>query len=359
MIHQSEPWLGDEEIAQLTECIQSNWITSGIKVRAFEEAIANLCDVRRAVACTSGTTALFLAMRALGIGTHDEVIVPDFTFIASANSVALTGATPVFVDIKRDTLNIDPTLIEDAITPQTKAIMPVHLYGQSAEMDTILKIALRHGLFVVEDNAQGIGATWNGMPTGSMGHVSCLSFFADKALTTGEGGMVLTNSDDLADKCIRLSYQGNLNKGRYIHDTIGFNFRLTDLQAALGLAQLGKLQQIIQRRRSARDLYHDLLQSIVQFSKVDPRCFDVPFRVVMFGDDIEELHRFLGEAGIETRRVFYPLHMQPCYNVRGDFPNSVWAHDHGLSLPLSSQLTRNQVATVCNKVRAFYESGGP
>ncbi len=354
-IPQFEPWLDEAELTQLSECIRDNWIAGGKKVVEFERRIAELCNVKRTAACVNGTVALFMSLKALGIGQGDEVIVPDFTFIASANSVVMANATPIFVDVYADTLNMDPEAFEDAITPKTKAVMPVHLYGQSANMDAVMKIAEQHCLSVIEDNAQGIGVTWNGKPAGSFGDVSILSFYADKTLTTGEGGMVLTNSDEIADKCLRLAHQGNLSKGQYVHETIGYNFRMTDLQAAIGLAQLDKLSRIIEMKRANEKLYRDLLNDVVKFPRIDGKCFNVPFRIVILVDDPEELSRHLSGEGIDTRRVFYPLHMQPCYNRSGDFPNSVRAYERGLALPSSARLTSEQIEYVCMKIRKYYE----
>lgn len=354
MIPQSKPWLGDDELRQLSECIANDWITSGAKVREFEQRIAELCQTKRAVSCTSGTVALFLALKSLDVGVGDEVIIPDFTFIATANAVVLTGATPVFVDIDARTLNIDPERIADAITKRTKVIMPVHLYGQSADMSAISRLTTYHKLFVVEDNAQGIGVGWDGKPTGGFGAASCLSFYADKTLTTGEGGMVLTDDDSLADKCIRLTCQGNLDKGRYIHDTIGFNFRMTDLQAAVGLAQLTKLARAIKRRRLYDRIYRGALGDIVEFPVIDSRCYNVPFRTVVLVDDPEALRKYLLANGVDARRVFYPLHVQPCYRRDGNYPNSVRAYERGLALPLFSTLTENEIEYICATIWRFY-----
>jgi len=354
MIPQFEPWIDEIELKQLSECIRDNWIAGGKKVAEFERRIAKLCGVKRAVACVNGTVALFMGLKALGIGHSDEVIVPDFTFIASANSVVLAGATPIFVDIDKYTLNIDPNLIGAAITERTRAIMPVHIYGQSANMDAVMEIAQRNRLSVIEDAAQGIGVTWNEKPVGSFGDVGCLSFYADKTLTTGEGGMVLTDDDKIADKCLRLAHQGNLGKGQYIHETIGYNFRMTDLQAAVGLAQLKKLPLIIEMKRTNEALYRRLLNGAVEFPCVDSRCFSVPFRIVILVENPKELSTHLNECGVDTRRVFYPLHIQPCYNRNGDFSNSVRAYERGLALPSSVRLTQEQIKYICNRIKEYY-----
>jgi perosamine synthetase len=354
-IPQFEPWLGEEELAQVAETIRANWITGGAKVKEFERKIAELCGVKHAIAACNGTLALYMGLRALEIGEEDEVIVPDFTFIASANSVVMAGAIPVFVEVDARTFNIDPECTEKAITHKTKAIMPVHIYGQAADMDAICDIARRHNLYVIEDAAQGIGVTFKAKHTASFGDIGCLSFYADKTITTGEGGMVLTNDDKLAEKCLILKHQGRTGRGVYFHDHIGYNFRLTDLQAAIGLAQLAKLPTIIDRKKRNEKLYRQLLGEVkgVEFPYVDPRGFNVPFRINILVDDPQSLSIFLNENGIGSRRFFYPLHMQACYNVDGEFPNAVKAYERGLSLPSAVTLSEEQIVYVCEKIKVF------
>ena len=213
MIPLFEPWLGEEELNQIKEVIESKWIAEGPKVREFEEKVASICEVKYAVAVSNGTTALYVGLKALGIGEGDEVVVPDLTFIASANAVKLTGATPVFVDVDEKTLNIEPEATEKAVTERTKAIMPVHLYGQAADMDEVMRIAEKHSLYVIEDAAEAIGVKFNGKPVGGFGNVNCLSFYADKTITTGEGGMLLTNEDKLAEWCRLFKNQGRFGGG--------------------------------------------------------------------------------------------------------------------------------------------------
>ena len=356
MIPQFEPWLGEEELAQVTETIKANWITGGEKVKQFEKQIAELCEVKHAIAICNGTLALYAGLKILGIGEGDEVIVPDFTFIASANSVVMAGATPVLVDIDAKTFNIAPESIHKAITSKTKAIMPVHIYGQAADMDTICEIARKYGLYLIEDAAQGIGVKFEGKPVGGFGEVGCLSFYADKTMTTGEGGMVLTNDDKLAEKCLILKHQGRTGRGMYFHEHIGYNLRLTDLQAAVGLAQLSKLSTIIERKKKNEGLYRDCLSGVdgIKFPYVDPRGFNVPFRINILVNDPEGLSLFLNEKEVGSRRFFFPLHMQPCYDIKGEFPNSVNAYQRGLSLPSSVKLTEEEIRYISDKIKEFY-----
>ena len=358
MIPLFEPWLGEEELTQITEVIKSKWIAEGKKTRELEKKIATLCGVKHAVAVSNGTVALYVALKLLGIGEGDEVIVPDFTFIASANSVKLACATPIFVDVDEKTFNIDPESTRKAITKKTKAIMPVHIYGQAADMDSIGELARKHGLYIVEDAAQGIGVKFKGKPVGGFGNIGCISFYADKTMTTGEGGMILTNDDKLTEQCILMKNQGRLRAGAYIHPNIGYNFRISDLQAAIGVAQLSKLATMIEMKKKIEKLYRDSLIDIkgVEFPYIDPRGYNVPFRISILVDDPDGLQKFLEKEGIGSRRFFYPLHKQPCYNLEGDFPNTEKAYARGLSLPSSVVLPQEQISYICEKVRAFVES---
>jgi len=360
IIPQFEPWLGEEELAQVAETIRANWITGGVKVKEFEERLAALVGVKHAVAICNGTLALYVGLKAMGIGEGDEVIVPDFTFIASANAVVMAGAKPVFVDIDAKTFNIDPGSTEKAITARTKAIMPVHIYGQAADMDAIGEIAGRRHLRVIEDAAQGIKVTFQGRHTGSFGDVSCMSFYADKTMTTGEGGMVFTDDDALAEKCLILKHQGRTGRGFYYHEHIGYNFRLTDLQAAIGVAQLNKLDIIVERKKRNEARYRELLEGVkgITFPYIDPRGYNVPFRINILVNNPEKLSDFLNENGIGSRRFFHPLHQQPCYNVPGDFPNTIRAYETGLSLPSSVTLTEEQIEYVCAKIGTYMKGPG-
>jgi perosamine synthetase len=356
MIPQFEPWLGEEELAQVTETIRANWITGGVKVKEFEDRLAAIVGVKHAIAACNGTLALYVGLKAMGIGEDDEVIVPDFTFIASANAVVMAGAKPVFVDIDEKTFNIDPAAAEKAITTSTRAIMPVHIYGQAADMDAISEIAQRHHLRIIEDAAQGIKVTLGGRHMGSFGDVGCMSFYADKTMTTGEGGMVFTDNDALAEQCLILKHQGRTGRGYYYHEHIGYNFRLTDLQAAVGVAQLNKLDTIVARKKQNEASYRELLKDVkgVTFPYVNPQCYNVPFRINILVDNPEKLSGFLNENEVGSRRFFFPLHQQPCYNASGDFPNTIKTYETGLSLPSSVTLTEDQIEYVCTKIKEYF-----
>jgi len=361
-IPQFDPFLGEEEIQQIVDVIKTNWITEGDKSRELEKRITVYTGAKYAILVPNGTLALYIGLKLLGIKEGNEVIVPDFTFLASASSVALTGATPVFVDVDRGTLNVRPDLIEEAITEHTKVIMPVHIYGQAADMEPILDIAKRYGLKIIEDAAQGIGVQYKGKHVGTFGDIGCLSFFADKTITTGEGGAILTNNPELAESCLYFKNQGRLERGSFIHPHLGYNFRLTDIQAAIGLAQFNKVGYIIEKKRAIDALYRKELSDVkeVTFIEVDARTSErVPFRVNILVPDPQNLGKFLESQRIGVRRFFYPLHKQPCFNnnnsrVSGEIRNSVFAFEHGLSLPSSARLKEEEIQYVCAAIRDFF-----
>ncbi|MDA2912727.1 DegT/DnrJ/EryC1/StrS family aminotransferase [Acidobacteriia bacterium AH_259_A11_L15] len=360
-IPQFEPYLGQEEIFQVNEVLRSGWITEGARSQEFVKRLVALTGARYVSLAPNGTLALYAALKLLGIREEDEVIVPDFTFLASATAVVLTGATPVFVDVDSATFNILPELIEPAITKRTKAIMPVHIYGQAAKMDAILDIAKRHNLKIVEDAAQGIGVSYKGRHVGTFGDFGCLSFFADKTITTGEGGAVLTNDPGLAEAHLYFRNQGRLERGSFIHPRLGYNFRLTDVQAGIGLAQLDKLAEIVEMKRKNEHFYRELLAEVnqVTFPTVDRDSERVPFRVNILVADPEKLGGFLEARKIGVRRFFYPIHRQPCFNghnsrVSGVIQNSVRAFEHGLSLPSSARLRTEEIRYVCAAICDFF-----
>lgn len=359
-IPQYEPYLGKEELAQLTNCIETNWITGGPKVREFEARMSKLTGSKHAIACCNGTMALYLGLKLLGIGKGDKVIVPDFTFIASANSVVMTGAEPVFCDIDINSFCMSRETLEPVINPRPQAVMPIGIYGNSPDMSELLRsyvFTLRSK--IIEDAAQDIAVTWNGKHLGTFGEIGCMSFFADKTATCGEGGMIFTDNDNLAEQAIRLLNQGRTSRGRYVHETIGYNFRMTDLQAAVGLAQLDKLDKIVKLKKRHEQLYRGYLDDIVGFPVIDKRCFNVPFRHNILVPDPEKLSNYLTENGIGNLRFFYPLHRQPCYKYLGytdnQFPNTVEVYNHGLSLPSSAKLTDDNIEYVCESIRKFYK----
>ncbi|MDP3064326.1 MAG: DegT/DnrJ/EryC1/StrS family aminotransferase, partial [Chloroflexota bacterium] len=311
--------LGQAELDQLAEVVRSGWISEGVKTREFERLVREFFGLKHAVALATCTAALMLGQKALGVQPGDEVIVPTFTHPADVNAIAVIGAVPVFVDIDRRTLTLDPAAVERAVTPRTKAMNIVHLYGHAADMDGLMAVARRHKLGVIEDCAQAIGVTWNGRHVGTFGDVACVSFFADKSITTGEGGMLLTNSPDIVKEVELYKHDGRRERGVDVIERRGYNFRITELQAALGVAQVPKLRDVIRLKRRNEELYRRGLEGVEQvaFPFRDPRCFVVPHRVNVLVEEPQKLIDYLGEYGIGCRRFYIPMHRQPCYNEPG------------------------------------------
>lgn len=359
---QIEPWIDEAEAEELLKVIRSTFITEHAATAEFEENFKTLTGAQHAIAVFNATVGLYTALKALGIGAGDEVLVPDLTFVATANAVIMAGATPVFCDVERNSFNIDPAVIEEKITPRTKAIMPVHLYGQSADMDRILEIARRHGLKVIEDAAESVGATFNGKYVGTLGDIGVFSFYANKIMTTAEGGLLLTESKELADQCMILKNHGRTEKGTFVHPHVGFNFKFTDLQAAVGNAQFKKLPKMMERKREILKWYREALADVpeVEFPWQDPRCSNVIWFINILTPTVPslELQSHLEKGEVQTRPFFPPLHTQPCYGpelTQGNFPNATWLHAHGLSLPSGVGLTREQVNHVAEGIREFFK----
>jgi len=359
-IPQIEPWIDDAELVELKRVVDSTFVTEHKLTEEFEEMIKELTGSKHALALTNGTAALFCCLKALNIGPNDEVIVPNITFVATSNSVIMTGATPIFCEVDQRTFCIDPEQIKTLITSKTKAIMPVHLYGQSADMSAIMEIAKEHNLLVIEDAAQGVGVKFNDKHTGTFGDMGILSFYGNKTITCGEGGVILTDSDDLRDKSYQLKNHGRPVKGTFKHDHIGYNFAFTEMQAAIGISQLKKLPKIIERKKEIHDLYCTKFKSLQgEFNQVylDDRSSPVWWFTSFMTSKKKELKEFLLNKGIQTRDFFYPLHLQPCYeymNVDGDFSLSENVYTQGISLPSSYNLTLEEQNYIINSVYEFY-----
>jgi perosamine synthetase len=359
MIPIAKPQIGPEEKQAVMEVLDSGMLAQGPRVKEFEERFAEKCAAAYAVATSSGTTALQVALLAHGIGPGDEVITTPFTFIASANAILYTGARPVFVDIDADTFNIDPDRIEAAITPRTKAILPVHLFGLCCEMDRIMAIAEQHGLAVVEDACQSHAASYRGRPAGSFG-TGAFSLYATKNMTTGEGGMITTQSAAIAEKC-RVIRQHGMRR-RYYHDELGYNFRMTDIQAAIGIAQLKKLEQFNHSRAQNAAYLTAHLRGVVT-PKVPPECEHVfhQYTVRVPHGLRDALATCLQEQGIGTG-VFYPvpIHQQTFYQdqlgYRLEMPQAELAALEVLSLPVHPGVSQEDLDTIVGAVNAFMES---
>lgn len=362
MIPIAEPSLGEEELRNVTEAVKSGWVSSkGKFVTEFEEQFARYCGVECGIATSNGTAALHLALAALGIGEGDEVIVPTLTFIATANVARYTGARPVFVDSHPDFWCLDPGKIEEAITPKTKCIIPVHLYGHPCDMDVIIEIARKHRLYVVEDAAEAHGAEYRGKKVGSFGDINCFSFFGNKIITTGEGGMCLTGDQKMSER-MRILRDHGMNPGkRYWYDFIGFNYRMTNLQAAVGVAQLTKIDKFINRKREIARWYAEGLKNLAEEGLIRlqpemPWAKNVYWTYsILIEDDFgvprDDLILNLAENGIESRPFFYPIHTMPPYQNQENIPSAQDISRKGISLPSGVTLKRDEVEYVVSTIK--------
>jgi len=372
MIPVCTPSLLGNEKKYILDALDTNWISSSGKyISAFEEAFANYCGVKHGIAVTNGTNALHLALTSLGIGKEDEVIIPSFTMISSAFAICYTGAKPVFVDSEKETWNIDPLKIEEKITNKTKAIMVVHIYGHPCEMNKIREIADKYNLKIIEDAAEAHGAEYEGKLCGSLGDIACFSFFANKIITTGEGGMVVTNSDELAEKC---RYYKNVcfdlkSSRNYLHEDIGFNYRMSNLHAAIGLAQTEKADEYVEMRRKNNFLYRKFLEGVkgITFQPEKEKIKNVYWMnsIIInpeeFGMTRDELIKKLSEKGIGCRLFFNGMHNQPSLKKYGcnheeDYPVSDWLAENGLYLPSGSGLTEEEIKEVCDTIKELQKN---
>lgn len=342
------------------ECIETNWISSkGKFVAQFEENFAYYINSKHATTVSNGTVALHLALVALGIGQGDEVLVPTFTYIASVNAIAYTGATPIFVDSLESTWQIDPDEVRRKITPRTKAIMVVHLYGHPCDMDHLIAIAKDYNLFVIEDCAEAFGSLYKGQHVGTFGDIGTFSFFGNKTITTGEGGMVVTQHKNLYDRLIHLKGQGVANYRQYWHDVIGFNYRMTNICAAIGLAQLEQADDFIKAKRQLANWYKEYLAGLpIKFHDEIGEVYHSYWMCSILVKDEEmrnPLRKHLEKAGIETRPLFYPVHTMPMYNHRYQmFPVAEKLGSRGINLPSWPGVTKEQVDFICITIKEFF-----
>lgn len=361
-----EPTLLGNELKYVTDAVQTGWISAAGKyVTEFEQKYAEYCGCRYGVAVCNGTVALHLALVALGIGKGDEVIIPDFTMIATAFAVCYTGAIPVFVDADPETWNIDVTKIEEKITSRTKAIIPVHLFGLMCDMDAINSIAQKYNLKVLEDAAEAHGAEYKGRKAGSCSDLATFSFFANKNITTGEGGMVVTNDEQIYN---RLRYHKNMcfpldGPRNYLHDDIGFNYRMSNVIAAIGLAQVEKADEYRQKRISNNRLYRELLQDVngVCF-QIIPDGYEsvcwmnaITINTNHYGHTRDELMAYLKSNGIDSRLLFVGMHRQSSLfkygcNCSGHYPITDSLSENGLYLPSASGLQNETIKHICNTI---------
>jgi perosamine synthetase len=361
-----QPELNGNELEYVTDCIQSGWISSNGKyVRRFEEDFGEYVGCRHTLAVSNGTVALHLSLVALGVGPGDEVIVPDLTFAASVNAILYTGATPVLVDVDPKTMTIDPDLVAAAITSRTRAIMPVHLYGYPADMGRLMTQANRHSLLVIEDCAEALGSRYQGAHVGTFGDAATFSFYGNKTITTGEGGMLLFRNPVIRDRAKMLRDHGMSSERRYWHEEVGFNYRLTSIQAAIGVAQLEKIDSFVNRKLWIAAQYDKHLADIAQLQlpmelKGSQGLNSYWLYTIVLAPEYDnrrdEILDLLKNDGIEARPVFFPMHRMPPYMQYGKAGErySVANHlsDGGISLPSSVSVTENEIERVCAVLRS-------
>lgn len=363
------PSIWDDEISEVVKTLKSDWLTMGPKTIEFERLISEYTGAKYTVAVNSCTAALHLSLIASGVGKGDDVITTPFTFAATGNTIIHAGAKPVFVDIKKDTYNIDPEKIVDAITPKTKAIIPVHYAGQPCDMESIIKIAEDYNLLVIEDAAHAIGAEYNGKRIGTIGHATCFSFYATKNMTTGEGGAITTDNGKLADRLRTLRLHG-INKDAwnrysaegswyYEIEECGWKYNMTDLQAALGIHQIKKLDEFNNTRKKYANIYNDIFEIIdeliVPYEKPNIKHVYHLYPILLNDFDRNHFINKMAEKGIGCSVHFIPLHLHPFYINKfgfkiGQFPNAEFVYEHEVSLPLYPKMTRNDIEYVANSV---------
>jgi len=361
----SRPDITETEIKAVVDVLSTPNLSLGPKLPEFEQAFCDYMGMKRAVAVNSGTSALHLLMIAAGIGPGDEVITTPFTFIATSNCIMMVGAKPVFVDIDRSTLNIDPSGIEQVITPRTKAIIPVDAFGSPADMDKVQHIATKHRLFNLEDSCEAIGSTLNGRLAGTFGDASAFAFYPNKQMTTGEGGIILTNDERLADMCVSLRNQGRSPQGGWLaHERLGYNFRLSDINCALGIVQLSRMSEIKAKRRQVARWYQEILADDPRvIAPSEPAGCNVNwfvFVIQLAGERGRKIRNKvmddLRSRGIQVNNYFVPVHLQPFmvekYGYRnGDFPVTEAVAESTIALPFYNNLAKDQVAEVCRELR--------
>ena len=363
----ARPNITQAEIDAVTAVLRTPNLSLGPKGPEFETAFARHCGTRFAVACSSGTAGLHLLVRAMGIGPGDEVITTPFSFVASANGIVMEGAKPVFVDIDVHTWDIDPKRIEAAITPRTKAILPVDVFGQVADMDAIVEIARRRGLRVIEDSCEALGSRYRGRPAGSFGDAGVFGFYPNKQITTGEGGMIVTDDASIADLCRSMRNQGRETDGGWLaHPRLGYNYRLSDINCALGIVQLQRLDEIMAARSRVHAAYRERLkdeqrissQKVHAGAEVSWFVFVVRLAQRYTPNDRERILKTLAARGIGCSNYFAPIHLQPFYTERygyrpGDFPVCEALAARTLALPFHHELTEADLDRVCAELRSL------
>jgi perosamine synthetase len=351
-----EPTMGEEEIKFLTDVIKRNWLSENKYTREFEERLANICERKFAVAFCNATSAMIAGMKSLGIVEGDEVIVPSFSHPADPNCIAVIGAVPVFADVDEETLCLSPETIDAVKTDKTKAILLISLYGNTTDLDAISEYAKKNSLFIIHDCAPALKTTYKGKAATAYGDFTVLSFFADKTITTGEGGMLLTDNEELVSECNIYKHDGRKERGVDIIDRKGYNFRITELQSAVGVAQLNKLDDFVKKKKKILKSYEEKLSDIpdVKLFKFNDDADPVPHRVIIFVPEAASLIEHLEKQGIGVRTTFMPMHSQPCYDVKGDFQVTEKLFKTGVCLPSAPTLTEDNIEFICKAIKGFY-----
>jgi perosamine synthetase len=345
------PSITELEISYVLGTLRAGRITQGMSVRRFEEVLAEFLNVDHVVVCSSGTSAIHLALAALGIGPGDEVLVPDLTYVATLNAVKYVGATPVLVDVEPDTWTIDAEQACAKITTRTKAIIPVHLYGVPCNMEEIHALADVHNLHIVEDAAEGLGGSIGGHALGTLGACGIFSFYANKIITTGEGGAIATNDPEIADVARLLRGQAVSPTRRFWHAEVGYNYRMTDMQAAIGIAQMSRLKKFIVERQRVVDGYRDSLGDVMELPVRDsaPWMFTA---LLPTGVPVHRVEEALAGRGIEIRPLFVPMHRLPMFTApEHEFPCASMLESRGISLPTYPELTNEDVSFIANSLK--------
>jgi len=354
-----QPSIGSKEKENVLDCLDSSWISSkGKYIGLFEAEFAKFIGSKYAATVSNGTVALHLALLAIGIKEGDEVIVPALTYVASVNAIQYIGAKPVFIDSLMDTWQLDPEDLERKITSKTRAIMVVHIYGMACDMDKIMSIARAHKLKVVEDCAEAFGTKFKDKYVGTFGDIAAFSFFGNKTITTGEGGMVVSNSKKIIDLAVRIKGQGLAKNTEYWHDIIGYNYRMTNICAAIGLAQLSRAPSFIDRKRKLAELYKKYLADLPIKLLDEPKDVYGTFWMISLIFDNSatrsKVRKILSDNGIETRPVFFPINTLPMYKDGVVFKNATYLSQRGINLPSYPDLTDDQVKNICNLIRGYF-----
>ena len=363
-INQVKPFIDSLELKELKKPIIKNFITEGPQSKLFLNRLLKITQSKYGVLAPNGTLAITVAIMALGLKKGDEIIIPNFTFYGSYSAAILAGLKPILCDVDKKNFQIDLVSAKKIITLKTKAIMPVHIYGGSVNMEEVIKFSKKYKLKIVEDAAQALGVTYKGKSAGSFGDVSAFSFYADKALTTGEGGLIITNNKKIYRNLLLIRNQGRIKSGSFIHNNLGYNFRFNDILASVGLAQLKKFKIIKKRKLEIYKIFKENLQNLkeVKFFVPIKNSNFIPFRVPIIVKNLKRLMIFLENNKIQTRGFFFPLHSQKGVNKKFKqnqkdqlfFKDSIYGNKNGLALPCYPSLKDSDILFICKKIRLFY-----